>query len=608
MVSGYMGKLLLVNLSTGEIKDEIPDESLYRKYIGGYGLGARFLYDRQKAGADALGPENHLGLVTGPLTGSQAVTGCRFTAVGKSPLTGGWGDANCGGDFGPNLKFGGYDAVFVKGISSRPVYLLIDNGKAMLKDAGHLWGKSTLECDGLIQNAEGKNTRTVSIGPAGEKLSLISCLMTQGGTAARSGLGAVMGSKKLKAVAVKGDMKIPVADPEASAKLREEQMAELQGPRKQMLAGFQKYGTGGHADTSAHSGDTPVKNWGGVGIIDLPDVAGLKGDAVIANLSRRSACWHCPIACRGRLKEGIPPYTYPLDSRRPEYETLAAFGAMCLNSNAEVIAMANYLCDSLGLDTISAGTTVSFAMECYEHGLITRDDTGGLDLGWGNAEAILSLIEKMGKREGFGNILADGVKIAADRIGKGAQEYAVHAGGQELGFHDPKFGSHSLGQNPPAAMYTMDATPGRHTTGFGPTQFPNYVLNATGLCLHANIIGAGRMIVPFIRAITGWDFTAEEMLKTGERIANIRHVFSLREGDLPLKRTVHGRILGRPPQKAGPLAGVTMDLEAQSWWNLGALDWDRVTTKPSKAKLLSLGMNDIAEELWPLVKAGPFGH
>jgi len=248
-------------------------------------------------------------------------------------------------------------------------------------------------------------------------------------------------------------------------------------------------------------------------------------------------------------------------------------------------------------------------MECYEHGLITRADTDGIDLTWGNPAAILSLVEKMAKREGFGNILADGVRVAAEKIGKGAQEYAVHAGGQELGFHDPKFGSHSLGQNPPAAMYTMDATPGRHTTGFGPTMFPNYVLNAAGLCLHANIIGAGKMIVPFIRAVTGWDFSAEELLKTGERIANIRHVFGLREGDLPLKRTVHGRILGRPPQKEGPLAGVTMDLEAQSYWNLGALDWDRVSTKPSRSKLLSLEMNDIAEELWPPVKnPGPFGH
>jgi aldehyde:ferredoxin oxidoreductase len=605
MLNGYMGKVLWVDLSQNKISEEALDEKMCRAYLGGYGLGARLLYSRQKGGVDPLGPENHLGLVTGPLTGSPAVTGCRFTAVGKSPLTGGWGDANSGGDFGPNLKFSGYDAVFIKGISDEPVYLMIDNGRAEIKKALHLWGKSTHECEELIQNEHGKNTRVAGIGPAGEKLSLISCLITHGGTAARSGLGAVMGSKRLKAVAVKGDLKIPLADPETAEKLRQEQMAELQGPRKQMLAGFQKYGTGGHADTSAHSGDTPVKNWGGVGIKDFPDSSGLKGDAVIANLNNRIGCWRCPIACRGRLKEGKAPYNYPQGARRPEYETLAAFGAMCLNNNAEAVAMANHLCDSYGLDTISTGTVIAFAMECFEQGVITRADTDGIDLTWGNAEAMIAMVEKMARREGFGNILADGVKAAAEKIGRDAPAYAVHAGGQELGFHDPKFGSHALGQNPPAAMYTMDATPGRHTTGFGPTQFPSYVLNAAGLCLHANIIGAGRMIVPFIRAVTGWDFTEQEMLRTGERIANIRHVFCLREGDNPLKRTVHGRIVGRPPQKEGPLAGVSLDLEAQSYWNLGALDWDRVSTKPSKNKLLSLGMDDIAEELWPPVKSAP---
>ena len=213
MVNGYMGKILFVNLSTGEMKEETPDEKLYRDYIGGYGLGARILYDRQKGGVDPLGPDNILGLVTGPLTGTPAVTGARYVAVAKSPLTGGWGDANSGGYFGPYLKFAGYDAVFFEGISEKPVYLHIDNGKAELKDAGHLWGKDTYETEDALKAEYGKDTHVACIGPAGEKVSLISCIITKRGAAAgRSGLGAVMGSKKLKAVSVTGNMEVTITD------------------------------------------------------------------------------------------------------------------------------------------------------------------------------------------------------------------------------------------------------------------------------------------------------------------------------------------------------------------------------------------------------------
>jgi aldehyde:ferredoxin oxidoreductase len=408
MVKGYMGRLLFVNLSTEEIKDETPNESLYRNFIGGYGVGARMLYNHQKGGIDPLGPENTLGLITGPLTGTPAITGCRFAAVGKSPLTGVWGDANCGGDFGPNLKFAGYDGVFFNGVSEKPVYLYVDNGKPELREATHLWGKDTFETDIMLGAEHGKTAKVVSIGPAGEKRVLISSLMTSGGTAARSGLGAVMGSKKLKAVVVKGDLKVPMADIKAANLLREDQMADIKkGP---VLERFHKYGTGGHAASSAHSGDSPVKNWGGIGVLDLPDVSGLEGDVVIANVVRRTGCWHCPIACRGRLKEGTGEYRYPAGARRPEYETLAAFGAMCLNHNAEVIAMANYLCDNYGLDTISTGTSIAFAMECYEHGLITKADTDGIDLSWGNQESMITMIEKLAEREGFGDVLADGLR------------------------------------------------------------------------------------------------------------------------------------------------------------------------------------------------------
>jgi aldehyde:ferredoxin oxidoreductase len=599
MAGGYMGKLLFVNLSTGEIREETPEESLYRDFIGGYGIGARILYSYQKGEVDPLGPENTLGLVTGPLTGTPATFGCRYAAVAKSPLTGGWGDANCGGDFGPNLKFAGYDGVFITGISEKPAYLFIDNGKAELRGATHLWGKFTFETDDMLQAEHGKTAKVVSIGPSGEKLSLVSCLINHRIDAAgRSGLGAVMGSKKLKAVVVKGDRKVPIADIEATNKLRKEHIAEMRGP---FLELFHKYGTTEHTAASAHNGDSPVKNWGGIGVLDLPDVSGLDKDVINTNVESITGCWRCPAACKGRLKEGAGEYKYAAGTHRPEYETLAAFGVMSLNNNTEALAMASHICDSYGLDTISAGTIIAFAMECYEHGLITKADTEGIELAWGNHRAMIAMLEKMARREGFGDVLADGVKVAADRIGKGAKEYAVHIGGQELGMHDPKFDAWFFADKPVAARYQMDATPGRHTAGFGPSNFPWLIVNATGLCLHSTLVVANpdKYMVGFMSAVTGWARSMDELLKAGERITNMRHVFNLREGINPLEYKIHHRIIGRPPLKEGPLAGVSADIEAQVYWNLGALDWDRKTTKPSKKKLLELSLDDVAQDLWP---------
>jgi len=598
-----MGKILFVNLSNGEIKEEKPEESLYRDFIGGYGIGARILYSRQKGGVDPLGPENTLGFLTGPLTGTPSTFAGRYAVVAKSPLTGGWGDSNGGGHFAPQIKFAGYDAVFFNGIAEKPVYLFLDNGKAELRDAGHLWGKDCFETEDTLRAELGEGVESACIGPPGEKLALISCIITRRGAAAgRSGLGAVMGSKKLKAVAARGQQEVAVFDIEAVNKLRKEHIAAMKNSRGGMetLEGFHKYGTSHVAEGFAPAGNTPVKNWGGIGVVDFPDSSGLSGDAAIANIDRRTGCWHCPIGCEGRLKEGKGEYKYPAGTRRVEYETQAAFGTMCLNNNTESINMLNHLCNCYGLDTISGGTTIAFAIECYENGLITRKDTNGIELTWGNHQAIVAMTEKMVKREGFGDVLADGVKVAAERIGKGAEEYAVHIGGQELGMHDPKFPSFPEASS--AARYQMDATPGRHTQmSFGPPGFEKQVTNACGWCMFSDLVGGNSMkyITGFMSAVTGWDRSEDELLKCGERIINMRHVFNLREGINPLEHKVPGRIIGRPPQEEGPLAGITANIEAQVYWGLGALDWSRVTTRPSRKKLLELGLDDVAEELWP---------
>jgi aldehyde:ferredoxin oxidoreductase len=253
MAGGYMGKILWVNLSTGKITVEKPKAKLYKDYIGGYGIGARILYDHMKPGADPLGPDNILGLITGPFTGTPIPAGARYAAVAKSPLTGGWGDANSGGFFGPYLKFSGYDGVFFTGISPKPVYLLIDEGKAELKDAGHLWGKDAYETEETLEAQYGKQSRVACIGPAGEMKSLIASIMTDKGSAAgRSGLGAVMGSKKLKAVVAKGTMPVVIADKEAADRLRKEHVKSLSAPGPMNLEGLHQFGT------SALTGVSPL--------------------------------------------------------------------------------------------------------------------------------------------------------------------------------------------------------------------------------------------------------------------------------------------------------------------------------------------------------------
>jgi aldehyde:ferredoxin oxidoreductase len=602
MARGYRERILWVDLSSGDLREEKPDERLLHDFIGGYGLGARMLYTRQKGGADALGPENILGFLTGPLTGTPATFAGRYGIVGKSPLTGGWGDSNSGGHFGPYLKFSGYDAVFFTGTAEKPVYLFLDDGKAELRDAGHLWGKDCFVTEDTLKDEIGGDVESACIGPAAEKLALIACVVTRrGAVAGRSGLGAVMGSKKLKAIAARGNPEVPVYDIEKVNALRKAHIAAMRTwEGMETMEGFHKYGTSNVAEGFAHSGNTPVKNWGGVGVLDLPDNSGLSGDAAIANLERRTGCWHCPIGCEGRLKAGEGEYKYPAGTRRVEYETQAAFGTMCCNSNAESLNMINHLCNSHGLDTISGGTTMAFAIECYENGIITKADTDGIELTWGNHRAIVAMTEKMVKREGFGDILADGVKAAAEKIGKSAEEYAVHIGGQELGMHDPKFPS--VPDATSAARYQMDPTPGRHTQmNFGPEAFTFQLVNSSGWCMFSDLVGGNTLkyLTGFLGAVTGWERSEDEMLKAGERIYNMRHVFNLREGINPVSYKIHPRIIGRPPLKDGPLAEHSADIEAQVYWGLGALDWSRATAWPSRKKLMELGLDDVAAELWP---------
>jgi aldehyde:ferredoxin oxidoreductase len=622
-----MEKIGFIDLTTGEIREEKLDEKLAENFIGGYGLGARILFEHQKKGADPLGPENILGFTTGPLTGTKAPTGGRYMAVCKSPLTGGWGDANSGGYFGSELKSAGWDALFVSGIASTPKYVLVTDDKIELRDANHLWGKDTIETEELL--AKGLNIsrlRVACIGQASEKLSLITGIVNdRGRIAARSGVGAVMGSKLLKAVAVHGSQKVPVAHNHSLEQVRKDfvrQLREMPGFPDVLI----KYGTFGLTAPLVAGGATPIKNWLLAGEQAFPNLEKIADvDTVIQYQKKKYGCANCPIACGGLFKVSEGPY--PVEEvHKPEYETIGAFGTMCMNDDLGAIIKLNDMCNRSGLDTISAGSVIAFAMECYENGFISKADTDGIELTWGNAEAMVSMLDKIIRREGFGDILADGVKAAAHKIGKVVEGYAIHVGGQEPGLHSALFlPSRGTG-------YVCDPTPGRHTAApmaridagqgsiapYGELQIPHveryeykskgplsaiaskYLQagNCAGLCLFPVIFFGNFPMIELLNAVTGWDLDVSEVLEKGARIQTLRQCFNMREGIDPAAVKLPARMVGNPPKDDGPLAGLTIDINslASEYWR--AMGWDPQSGEPTEATLKNLGLQELKRDYW----------
>jgi len=625
MADGYMGRIGFVDLSSGEIREEKLDPALARDYIGGYGLGVRVLFENQKKGIDPLGPENILGFTTGPLTGTKTPTGGRYMAVCKSPLTGGWGDANTGGYFGSELKAAGWDAIFVSGIASDPKYLHVTVDGIALKDAAHLWGKDTAETEAMLKAELGNSkTRLAAIGPASEKLSLISGIINDTGrAAARSGVGAVMGSKSLKALAVFGTGKTPVADVAGLDELRKEFIRKFRESE-----GFPdvltKYGTCGLTGALITGGATPVKNWLLAGAQAFPDMEKVTDpDTVIAAQERKYACANCPIACGGIYKVVEGPYAVE-EAHKPEYETVGSFGAMCLNNDLNAIIKMNDICNRSGLDTISAGSVIAFAMECYENGILTRGDMDGIDLTWGNADAMIVMLDKIIRREGFGDILADGVKVAAEKIGRGAGACAIHVGGQEPGLHN------ALLLPGRGTGFVCDPTPGRHTaapmarldagsavigpypelefSGFEQYEYKskgpasavssNYsqIGNCAGVCLFPTIFFGFYPLIDFLNAVTGWDMGMDEALETGARIQALRKCFNVREGITAADQKLPPRMTGNPPKDEGPLKGVSVDMETLAQEYHKAMGWDAETGSPTDATVKALGLKDLVRK------------
>ena len=437
-------------------------------------------------------------------------------------------------------------------------------------------------------------------------MSLIAAIIhDKGRAAARSGVGAIMGSKKLKAVVVKGNVKVPVANEAMLEQLRKRHMKGMKDfPRNEILS---RLGTGNETEECIMTGDTPLKNWAGTYPEDFSNAKALSAESVLRYKVKKYGCWRCPVACGGYCD--VPDGPYTVKGHMPEYETVAAFGALCLNDNLESVIKANHLCNLLGLDTISAGATIAFAIECYEKGLISKADTDGLELTWGNHSSIIGLLERMGRRKGFGNVLADGSRIAAERIGGGASEFAMHIQGQEVAMHDGKL---IPGM---AITYQYNDAPGKHTLSCEDWKRPGmpteerkwdeysgrakdhqryaayrYVTDCAGLCYFSMYFYNAPEMVDYMRAVTGWEYGMEETALDGERIMTMRHLFNLREGQNPRLWVPPGRTVGRPPLEKGPLIGVTLDMELMAREYYDLLGWDFESSVPTPRVLKKLGL------------------
>lgn len=656
---GYCGRTCFVDLDSGVVEYQQPGEAIYRHFLSGAGLGIKMLWDHMKPAADPLGPENMLGFTTGLLTGTGSFFTGRFTVMGKSPLSGSLGDANAGGAFSPALKRCGIDALFFRGAAERPVYLYIDDNSAQIMDAAHLWGKDTIETEASLKEAHGKGVEVACIGPAGEVLSRISGIATDGGRmAARSGLGAVMGSKRLKAVVAAGKAKIAVADKKKIASISRDFLKRLKrfealkkplndhllaltgritakGPFLRQPAFLwrlllKKFGTPALTPLCAETGDSPLKNWTGVTASDFPAARYMNvgAHAVTKYEIKKYGCYSCPLQCGGTVSMTDGPYKIE-KMHKPEYESICAFGGMLLNDDLAAIFKLNDMANRAGIDTISCGGTMAFAIDCYSHGIISKEDTGGLDLNWGNSEALIQLMEMIVQRKGLGDILADGVRIAAKRIGKDSEKFAVHCGGVEAPMHDPKFDP-GFG-----ASFSCEATPGRHTVTsyqylelqhlekqFGRAAkiplvttrkakydfenrgealavgaFYKMLVDAAGACLFGTQLGADLPLCEWINAATGWHLSHDEYLTIGERISQLRHAFNLRDGINPIRDfRPHPRLYGQPPLNSGPLEGVTLDVEKLLTSFYETMHWNVIDGKPDRAHMEKLGL-DVFEEI-----------
>ena len=633
MPYGYNGKILHVNLSNSTYEVEEPPELFYRQYLGAKGFVAYYLLNNVPKGIDPFSPENVLVLAAGVLTGTSGPGLNRFSAGAKSPLTGIYGDSEAGGWWAPELKFAGYDAVIVHGKAAHPVYLWIEDGTVEIRDARHLWGRTTGETQDAIRSEVGKTdreARVLTIGPAGERLVRFALLVNElryfNG---RCGLGAIMGSKNLKAVAVRGHKKPDLADPDAVASIVKWFARNFKDdPRTGALSA---HGTPGLVVGLDAGGLLPTHNFRSGSFVQADRINHEAYEQEI--LHATGTCFACPVRCKRDV--AVNDGTYTVDPRfgGPEYETIGALGSGPEIGNLKAIAAASQLCARYGMDSISAGVTIQFAMECYERGLLTKEDTGGLELRFGDEKVLLQLLEMIAHRQGLGDLLAEGVRRAAARIGRGSEDFAMHVKGQEIPLHEPR-GKFNLGIGYAEGETGADHLRSVHDTAFATAESvslkslapigvykPIDPLVGTPASMHLfarseltsllwNCVGGCFFVfaprgyfdldqfVEYTRAVTGWKTTLYELFTSAERVQNVARAFNLREGLRRKDDTLPKRFF--EPLEGGRLKGKSLkreDFEQALTWYYQIRGWDVQTGLPTRAKLADLELEWVADML-----------
>ena len=567
MYGGYTGKIVRIDLSNQKVCIQQIADNLIKDYIGGSGIGAKLLYEEKTEKMDPLSPNSLIIFMTGPLTGSGVPGTGRHEVIFKSPLTNIFARSSVGGSWGVKLKKAGFDGIIISGKSDKPVYLWIHEEKVEFRSANHLWGKDTYEVDKILKEETEGKASTAVIGPAGEKGIKISCIVHDGKharVAGRCGGGALMGSKNLKAIVVYGTQRVSINQPKKLKDYIKETLPHI----KEAGKGMSEFGTAGGIMNYEKLGNFPHKNWA---LSDWEEGAKKICGQEMAKtiLKGRYSCRDCPIGCGRVVKVTEGPFA-PVDGGGPEYETIAALGSNCLVDNLEAIAKANELCNRYGLDTMSTGGVIGFAMEAYEKSLINIKDTGGIELKWGDGKAVIKMVEKIAKREDIGKLLGEGVKEAALGIGKNSIEFAIHTKGLEPSYHDPRcFFSHALSyattnrgachngsQSHSCEMSNtqpdigIDKPQDRHQLE-GKAEFTIKLQNL--MCMFDSIVMCNFMhasgaikvhlMVNLLNYVTGLDLDIKEFMKIGERIFNLQRLYNVRCGISRKDDTLPSRFL-----------------------------------------------------------------
>lgn len=619
-MGGYTGQILYVDLSSGRIEKKPLDMEFARKHIGGLGFGTRIYLEQIKDNPvfDALSEANPFVLMTGPLTGLKLNGVARWAVCSKSPLTGYWGDSNVGGFFGAHLKFAGYDGIVITGKAASPSYLFIHDETVEIRNAEKYWGQDiytvTDQLKADLKPETQKAGQVLAIGPAGEKcIRFASLINNKGHAAGRTGMGAVWGSKMLKAVFVCGTGKIEVAQPEKLDELK----AELKEVYEESIgiSAIHAAGTAAHMDVGIISGDIPIKNWQMTEWDDIDDIGPTEIEEKI--FAGHKTCYGCGVACKKNAEVKDGPFKME-KGPGPEYETIATFGTMCLNSNIESIAKANDICNRYGMDTITCGSTIAFAIECFENGLITEKETDGIALTWGDSAAIVKMVEKIAKQEGFGAILGQGSAKAAEHIGGNAADFLTTVKGLEAPMHDPR-GAHGFGLayaiSPRGACHeaslTFEAEGGmiyipeipelsadlpegsdeRAQLNVVAQDYGMFFSNCAIFCNLGGMPLNATQALNLVNFATGFDYTLDEVLEIGRRVwylkRGLTNLFGARAKDDRLPKRL------MTPMTEGPTEGSVPDMDKMlaEFYALRRLDEEGI---PTKQVLEDIGLPDLA--------------